>query len=88
MSLEEIKAVPRRLLMEVFSKGRTDIIDEIFHQDFISHTTHGDLKGTESMKGTISMNQSAFGDLRFTIDDQIAEGDKVATRWTFRTKIL
>ena len=57
MSLEENKTVPRRLLVEVFSQGRTDLINEIFHQDFISHTTHGDLKGTESMKVSISMNR-------------------------------
>jgi len=83
MSSEENKTVPRRLLVEVFSQGRTDLMDEIFHKDFISHTTYGEIKGTEGMKESISMNKSTFGDPRFTIEDQIAEGDKVATRWTF-----
>jgi len=83
MSLEESKTVPRRVLTEVFSQGKTGLIDEIFHNDFTSHTTSGKVKGTEGMKTTISMNRGAFKDPRFTIEDQVAEGDKVATRYTW-----
>lgn len=38
----------------------------------------------EGVIGSIAWSHSAFPNLRVTIEDQVAEGDKVATRWTFR----
>ena len=83
MSLEEKKTIPRRILTEVFSQGRIDLIDELFHKDLTSYTTSGEVKGTEGIRKTISMNKGAFKDPQFTVEDQIAEGDKVVTRYTF-----
>ena len=83
MTLDENKTIPHRVLTEVFSQGRTDLIDQIFHKDFTCSTTSGEIKGTEDMKKTISINKGAFQDPQFTIEDQIAEGDKVVTRYTW-----
>ncbi|MGH2921728.1 MAG: ester cyclase, partial [Gaiellaceae bacterium] len=42
------------------------------------------LRGPDGFKENISAYRAAFSDARITVDDQIAEGDKVATRWTGR----
>ena len=83
MTLEENKTIANRVFTEVFSQARIDLIDEIFHKDFTSHTTSGEVRGTEGLKMTISMNKNAFEDSHFIIEDQVAEKDKVVTRYTW-----
>ncbi len=80
---EENKAIARRAIEEVWSQGKLDIIDEIFAADFVSHTTGSpDIHGLEDYKQFANMFRTAFPDLKFTIEDQIDEGDMVVTRWT------
>ena len=64
---EENKAIVRRFLDELWNKRNRAILDELATP---SYTLAGDAL------------RSAFTDLRLTVDDQIAEGDKVVTRWT------
>jgi steroid delta-isomerase-like uncharacterized protein len=56
-------------------------LDELYAPDFVYHPA---LQGLEAYKQSIELNFTGFPDLRFTIEDQLAEADKVVTRWTFR----
>ena len=87
MSTEENKALARRELQEIFAaKGNLDAAEEIYAPDYISHQPAGDedLRGPEAIKQFAAGVRQAFPDLEITVEDQIAEGDKVLTR--FRTR--
>jgi steroid delta-isomerase-like uncharacterized protein len=81
----ENKAISRRADEELFNRGNLDVADELFTPDFVYHDPGGgELRGPENVKGYAAMLRAAFPDLHQTIEDQIAEGDKVAYRWTAR----
>jgi steroid delta-isomerase-like uncharacterized protein len=83
MSAEEKKAIVRRLFEELWNQGKLDVADEIFATDYIFHEpVAGEVRGPEGFKQFVSMYRIAFPDLQFRIEDQIAEGDKIVTRWT------
>src|SRR5512139_1764258 len=85
MSTESNKAVARRFLEEVFSQGKLAVADEIIAQEHVDRgpgTLPGLPTGPEGSKMLVTVYRNAFPDIRFTIDEQIAEGDKVVTRWT------
>jgi serine phosphatase RsbU (regulator of sigma subunit) len=81
----ENKAIFRRYVEEVQNQGNLEIADEIFGR-YISHQADGETleRGPEDVKRFNEEYRSAFPDLRISIDDQIAEGDKVVSRVTFR----
>jgi steroid delta-isomerase-like uncharacterized protein len=80
---EENKAIFRRYVEEVGNEGNLDLVDEIF-ADYVSHQPDGSVleRGPEDVKRFMGEFRSAFHDFHTTIEDQIAEGDRVATRWT------
>jgi steroid delta-isomerase-like uncharacterized protein len=82
---EENKAIFRRYIEEVFNQGNLEVADEIFDR-YLSHQPDGSTfeRGPEDVKRFNREFRSAFPDLRISIDEQIAEGDKVVTRVTFR----
>ena len=84
MSAEENKALARRVLEEMFNKGNMDVADELLATDYVDHdpAMPEDIHGPEGFKQYVSGYRSAFSDLHLEIEDQIAEGDKVVTRWT------
>jgi steroid delta-isomerase-like uncharacterized protein len=87
MSPEENKALARRELEEIFAaKGNLDAAEEIYAPHYISHQppAEEDLSGPEAIKQFAAGMRQAFPDLEITIEEQIAEGDKVLTR--FRTR--
>jgi steroid delta-isomerase-like uncharacterized protein len=59
-----------------------DILDEVYTPDLVWHEPDQDIQGIEEAKQFLSTYKSAFPDLKATVEDQIAEGDKVVTRWT------
>lgn len=79
---EENKAVVRRFLIETQNNKNLAVIDEVVAEDFIGHTAN--LRGSANLKKVINDNLSAFPDLQVTIEDQISEGDTVASRYTAR----
>ncbi len=85
---EENKAILRRVNDEVFSQGNLDLVDELFSPNYVLHDPGipgGELRGIESFKQQwVSMFRTAFPDLQLSIEDQVAEGDKVVTRYTGR----
>jgi predicted ester cyclase len=82
---EENKALVRRRFAEL-DKGNDHIVDELVAIDYIDHNPPlPDMApGREGVKQANALLRSAFPDARHTIEDQIAEGDKVVTRITAR----
>ena len=81
---EENKAVVRRQLDELFNKGNLDLAEELLAPDFVEHdpAMPEDLHGIEAFKQYVGGYRSAFPDIHIEVEDQVAEGDRVATRWT------
>ena len=86
MSTEENKAIVRRFLEGIFSQGNPDVVDELADPNFVVHDPSSETGEVDAqgVKESIAWSHSAFPNLRVTIEDQVAEGDKVATRWTVR----
>lgn len=85
MSTETNKAIIRRFFDGAFEKEDLAVLDEIVAPDQVSRgpgTPPGMPPGPEGSKMFIVAYRSAFPDLHFTIDEQIAEGNTVVTRWT------
>jgi serine phosphatase RsbU (regulator of sigma subunit) len=82
---EENKATFRRYIEEVWNRTNLELVDKIFDR-YISHQPDGPTlhRGPEDVKRFVSEFRSAFPDFRISIDDQIAEGDKVMVHATIR----
>jgi steroid delta-isomerase-like uncharacterized protein len=83
---DENKAIVRRFLKELFEGGDLGLADEVFAPYYVLHDSAvpGEVRGPEGMKQYMSMYRSAYPDTNFTIEDQIAEGNEMVTRWTGR----
>ncbi len=81
MSTEENKAIVRRLIEEGFNQRNLALFDELYAPNFVYHLGSTTIEGVEAYKQFNLMNFTSIPDLRFTIEDQVAEGDKVVTRW-------
>jgi steroid delta-isomerase-like uncharacterized protein len=82
---EENKALARRWA-DIFNQGNLDLVEEIYAPNFVGHdpAMPEDVRGVEGRREFYSMYRDAFPDTQITIEDQLAEGDMVATRWTAR----
>jgi steroid delta-isomerase-like uncharacterized protein len=80
---EENKAIARRFF-DLVNDRNLDGLTEIIAPDAVDHDPQNPLPGTgpEVAQQVMAGYIQAFPDLRITVDDQIAEGDRVATRWT------
>ena len=83
-STEENKAQFRRMYEEGFNQGILDVTDELIAPECINHEAPPGVnnRGPESLRMVITMLRAAFPDLRFAIEELIAEGDIVAGRLT------
>ena len=84
MSAEANKALIRRLFVEGFNSGYLTVVDEIFHSEFVDRSTPEQPAGIEGVKDYIRMVRTGFPDISITIEDLIAEEDKVVVRTTWR----
>ena len=85
MSTEENKAVLRRNCEEAFNKGDLAVADETIANNYVYHGSGGqEFKGPEGFKQLITMFRTAFPDFHVTVEDMVAEGNKVAHRATMR----
>ncbi len=83
MSTGENKALIRRWYEECYNKGNVAVVNEVVGADYVNHSSpHGQMPGLEAEKQYIMAIRSAFADFHLTLEDQIAEGDKVVTRLT------
>ncbi len=81
---EDNKALNRRFVEEVINQGNIEAIDELIDPGVVDHAAlPGFPTGREGAKQFFAMMRSAFPDLHLTIEDMIAEGDKVVMRSTW-----
>jgi steroid delta-isomerase-like uncharacterized protein len=83
---ERNKNLIRRWLVEVFTRAALDGVDELFALNYVLHDPSFpyDVHGPEGIKRYVAAYRTAFPDLRVTVEDQLAEEDKVVTRWSVR----
>ncbi len=85
MSSETNKAIIRRYVEEVQSRGNLALLDEIAAPTFVNHSSPPGVPPTlDGVKQLAQQVLAAFPDGTMTIEDMVAEGDKVVTRKTFR----
>ena len=85
MSTEENKALERRFIEEVLNQQHLTATEELVAEDFVELDPFpGQGPGREGLKQVLSMFFAGFPDQQWTIEEMIAEGDKVVTRFTFR----
>jgi steroid delta-isomerase-like uncharacterized protein len=77
------KATVRRFIGQAFNAGDLAVVDALVATDYVLHFTP-EVRGPLGMKQFITEYRTAFPDYACTIEDQVAEGDKVVTRWTVR----
>jgi steroid delta-isomerase-like uncharacterized protein len=78
----ENKALVRRWFEEVWNHGRADAITKMLAANAVVHGLGPDMKGPEAFKPFHAAYRDAFPDVKITLEDMVAEEDKVAFRWT------
>jgi predicted ester cyclase len=81
---EQNKILVRHAIEEVWNRGHLALVDELIVSDYIGHasTPASEVHGPAGYKQFYTLLRRIFPDIYFAIEDQIAEGDKVVTRWT------
>lgn len=69
---------------EIWSKGNVDLIGDIYARDFVGHFPSGTVHGHSGVLARVTAHRLAFPDWTEEVDDTIAEGDRVVTRFTSR----
>ena len=85
MTTEQNKALVRKLIEEVFNRGNMGVVEELFSPNFVEseELPPGTPAGKEGVKQMVVMLHSAFPDFKATVEDILAEGDKVVVRQTW-----
>jgi steroid delta-isomerase-like uncharacterized protein len=88
-----MKAVVRRHFEEVLNLGSVDVIDDLYSDDYIldapfssdgTPQEHAVTSGREGLRERVELFRTAFPDIRFSVEEMLAEGDAVAARYVFR----
>ena len=75
------KRIVRRYYEDVLERRRLDVLNRLVGRDFIGHDSGGALMDRSDYLTAVDMLHDGFAALTVTIEDQIAEGDRVTTRW-------
>jgi steroid delta-isomerase-like uncharacterized protein len=80
------KDAARSVLEDVISKGNLDLTTELLDADYHDHdpANEEDVRGPDAFNEEVSGYRAGFPDIQFTLEDQVGDGDLVATRWTMR----
>jgi predicted ester cyclase len=85
MSIEENKAVMERMWKEILNEGKIEKANEFVANDYIYHGPGGhEIKGIDGFKKFMTWIHTSFPGVHFTLDDLIAEGDKVVSYFTMK----
>ena len=79
---EANKVLLRRVIEELFNKHNVALIDELYPDCIFRAPAVGELRG-EAYRQFLTSVLAAFPDGRWTVEDQVREGEKVVTRWSF-----
>lgn len=86
MSVEENKALIRRLNDEVFNTGNVALMHELMAEDYVAHSPPvaegigGTTQGLQAVEQEMAFFRTVFSDVHIVIEDMLGEGDKVAVR--------
>ena len=81
-SSHENAATVLDMLDAIWNRGDLSVLDTTVAEDHIDHDDDGDEIGRDLLARGIQEYRAAFPDLRMSFDEQIADGDRVVTRWT------
>jgi len=83
---EDNKRLALRLVEEVWNQGNLDVIDEIVASDYVRHDPGWpeEIRGREGLRQKLSSVRQAFADFQVTVEDVIAESDRVVVRWRMK----
>ncbi|HLG62792.1 MAG TPA: ester cyclase [Ktedonosporobacter sp.] len=81
------KAIIRRLFDEALNQERLELLDELFSADFIDHSTPQQRPRPEGVRDFFIEVRSHFPDIQVTIEDMIAEGNRVVARTAWRSSV-
>jgi steroid delta-isomerase-like uncharacterized protein len=87
MTSADNQHIAYRFFDDVFNRGDLATVDQIFAKDYVGHSSANfgrPIEGPGGIKDFVTMYRRAFPDIHFTFKDVIAQGDKVAVRWTTR----
>lgn len=76
------KQLVRRAVEEIWNRGNYDALAQFVAPQIVIHSSGEDIHGPDGIRQFYGGLRRAFPDLHFTIEDQLADGDRVATRWT------
>jgi predicted ester cyclase len=74
--------IARRALEEVCSGRDLNGIEEVYSPAFVDHVNAMEYRGTDGARRSVALYLALFPDLRFVVEEQVTEGDRVASRWT------
>jgi predicted ester cyclase len=87
-TLEANRLIGHRVLLEIWSQGRLELADDLYAPDYVDHVARGpepeEVQGPGGLKAAVTLFRTAFPDLQYSIDDDMAEGDLVMTRFSAR----
>jgi steroid delta-isomerase-like uncharacterized protein len=80
------KAIVSRIWEEIWNRGALDVVDAVIAPDYVGHipAMPGPVLGAAAFKQMIVAYRTAYPDVHLTVDDLLADGDKVVARWTTR----
>ena len=80
------KLIGRRVLVELWGEGKLEVADELYAPDYVDHVGRGPeasrVVGPTGIKQAVTLFRTAFPDLRYTVEAQIAEGELVLSRFS------
>ena len=85
LKMEDNKDCVRRLFDDVLNAGKLGLLDTLIGAAYVDHNpSPGQLPGAAGVKGKVETLRAAFPDLRFALEELVAEGDLVAARYSWR----
>jgi len=83
---EDIKQVVRQVFEKMWNQGDTSAADQILADNYVAHIADipSPINSADEFKQFVALFRALSPGICFTIEDQVAEGDKVATRWSVR----
>ena len=83
MNGQDIKTLVRRYYEEVFNQRNADLVDQLAVEDYIEHDPFpGQGNGRSDLKARVRLILDAMNPVTFTVEDMVAEGDRVVVRWS------
>ena len=86
MSAEQNKTTTRRYFEELWTQNNLAVIDQIIAPDVVGHVAGQTFRGADTLRQRAKNLRGIYSEARFTVEDQIAEGDQALVRWSFRGK--